>query len=51
VSLITGYRALLIIVAGLYGLAFLTGRRHLRTPEIAAAEPALTPSVASPAAT
>jgi Spermine/spermidine synthase domain len=29
VSLITGYRALLIVVAGLYGLAFLTGRRHL----------------------
>lgn len=28
-SLITGYRALLIVVAGLYGLAFLTGRRHL----------------------
>ncbi len=51
VSLITGYRALLIIVAGLYGLAFLAGRRHLRTPEIAAAEPALTPSAASPAAT
>src|SRR5216684_1271812 len=46
VSLITGYRALLIIVAGLYGLAFLAGRRHLRTPEIAAPEPALTPSAA-----
>jgi Spermine/spermidine synthase domain len=30
VSLITGYRALLIIVAGLYGLAFLSGRRHLK---------------------
>ena len=29
VSLITGYRALLIVVAGLYGLAFLTGRRKL----------------------
>jgi SAM-dependent methyltransferase len=29
VSLITGYRALLIVVAALYGLAFLTGRRHL----------------------
>jgi len=29
VSLVTGYRALLIVVAGLYGLAFLTGRRHL----------------------
>jgi hypothetical protein len=30
VSLITGYRALLIIVAGLYGVAFLSGRRHLK---------------------
>jgi Spermine/spermidine synthase domain len=30
VSLITGYRALLILVAGLYGMAFLTGRRYLR---------------------
>jgi SAM-dependent methyltransferase len=29
-SLITGYRALLVIVAVLYGLAFLTGRGHLR---------------------
>jgi spermidine synthase len=28
-ALITGYRALLIVVAVLYGLAFLTGRRHL----------------------
>jgi hypothetical protein len=28
-ALITGYRSLLIIVALLYGLAFLTGRRHL----------------------
>jgi hypothetical protein len=28
-SLITGYRFLLIVVAGLYGLAFLTGRRYL----------------------
>src|SRR5262249_47255484 len=35
VSLITGYRALLIVVAVLYGLAFLTGRRHLTTPEAA----------------
>ncbi len=31
ISLITGYRALLIVVAGLYGLAFLAGRRALRT--------------------
>jgi hypothetical protein len=28
-SLVTGYRSLLILVALLYGLAFLTGRRHL----------------------
>jgi Spermine/spermidine synthase domain len=30
-SLIVGYRFLLVIVALLYGLAFLFGRRHLRT--------------------
>jgi hypothetical protein len=29
-ALITGYRMLLVIVAVLYGLAFLLGRRHLR---------------------
>ena len=34
VSLIVGYRALLIVVAGLYGLAFLTGRRHLATAKV-----------------
>jgi hypothetical protein len=28
-ALITGYRALLVLVAVLYGLAFLAGRRHL----------------------
>ena len=28
-SIVTGYRALLFAVAALYGLAFLTGRRHL----------------------
>jgi hypothetical protein len=28
--LVTGYRALLIAVALLYGLAFVSGRRHLR---------------------
>ena len=28
-ALVTGYHALLVVVAGLYGLAFLTGRRHL----------------------
>jgi SAM-dependent methyltransferase len=30
-ALITGYRLLLVIVAVFYGLAFLLGRRHLRT--------------------
>jgi hypothetical protein len=29
VALITGYQALLFVVALLYGLAFLTGRAHL----------------------
>jgi spermidine synthase len=29
-AMITGYRALMIVVAVLYGLAFLTGRRYLR---------------------
>ena len=29
-SLIVGYRWLLVLVAALYGMAFLTGRRHLR---------------------
>jgi hypothetical protein len=28
-ALVTGYRDLLILVAVLYALAFLTGRRHL----------------------
>jgi hypothetical protein len=28
-ALVTGYRALLIVVAVLYGLAFLSGRKHL----------------------
>jgi hypothetical protein len=32
-SLVVGYRALLIVVAALYGLAFLTGRRHLGRTE------------------
>lgn len=36
-SLIVGYRWLLVLVAALYGLAFLTGRQHLHT-----AGPALT---------
>ena len=36
-ALITGYRSLLILVAVLYGLAFLFGRRHLRAGAAAAA--------------
>jgi hypothetical protein len=43
-SLITGYRMLLILVAVLYGLAFLTGRRYL-TP---ATKDALAPSPQEP---
>jgi hypothetical protein len=31
VALVTGYQALLLLVAALYGAAFLTGRVHLRT--------------------
>ena len=31
-SLVAGYRWLLLLVAVLYGLAFLAGRRHLGTP-------------------
>jgi hypothetical protein len=31
VALMTGYQALLLLVAALYGAAFLTGRVHLRT--------------------
>ena len=30
VALLTGYQALLLLVAVLYGAAFLTGRVHLR---------------------
>jgi hypothetical protein len=36
-SLIVGYRWLLVFVAVLYGLAFLTGWRHVRTAGPAAA--------------
>jgi SAM-dependent methyltransferase len=31
-ALVTGYRNLLVLVAAAYGLAFLTGRRHLAAP-------------------
>jgi hypothetical protein len=33
-ALVTGYRALLILVALLYALAFLTGRGHLLAPRV-----------------
>ena len=45
-SLIVGYRWLLVFVALLYGLAFLTGRRHLR---IAGPADARTPQTTSTA--
>ena len=32
-AIIVGYRDLLIVVAVLYGLAFVTGRRHLHRPQ------------------
>ena len=32
IALITGYQALILVVAVLYGLAFVTGRSHLRIP-------------------
>ena len=38
-ALVTGYRNLLIVVAVLYGLAFLAGRRHLSPPGATAVEP------------
>lgn len=31
-SLVTGYRFLLVVAAACYGMAFLLGRRHFRTP-------------------
>ena len=37
-AIITGYRALLFGVAILYGLAYLTGRRHLGSQEPSAPE-------------
>ena len=35
VALITGYRSLLIVVAGLYGLAFFFGRKYLEPGGVA----------------
>ncbi|MEX0833572.1 MAG: hypothetical protein WD276_06840, partial [Actinomycetota bacterium] len=32
-ALVVGYRALLVLAAALYGLAFVTGRRHLGTED------------------
>ena len=49
VSLITGYRALLIVVAGLYGLAFMAGRRALTTARAPADEHAAVPAPATTA--
>jgi hypothetical protein len=40
-ALVTGYRALLIVVAALYGLAFVAGRRHLTAGPAAADVPAV----------
>jgi hypothetical protein len=34
-SLLLGYRSLMIVVAILYGLAFVFGRRHLRAEALA----------------
>ncbi|MGE5288522.1 MAG: hypothetical protein ACM3ML_15250 [Micromonosporaceae bacterium] len=31
---VVGYRSLLIVIAALYGLAFIAGRRHLRPGEL-----------------
>lgn len=39
VSLVTGYRFLLVVVAALYGLAFLAGRQHLVAGRQAMASP------------
>ncbi|MBA3303244.1 MAG: spermidine synthase, partial [Acidimicrobiia bacterium] len=35
-ALLVGYRALLVLVGVLYGLAFLFGRRHMRVPAVLA---------------
>ena len=35
-ALLVGYRALLVVVAVLYGLAFVFGRAHLRAPLVVA---------------
>lgn len=48
-ALVVGYRSLLVVVAILYGLAFLFGRRYLRAPAPAATMPA--PAVVEPVPT
>jgi SAM-dependent methyltransferase len=48
-SLLTGYRALLVVVAALYGLAFVFGRRHLAQDESAAPSSPDITRVAEPA--
>ena len=49
-ALITGYRALLLLVAVLYGLALLFGRRHLtdEAPDGVTEDTELAPSPAHP---
>ncbi len=42
-AIVTGYRSLLFLVALLYGLAFVIGRRHLRKDQPPSSEPAATP--------
>ena len=48
-SLIIGYRWLLVLVALLYGLAFITGRRHLRLAAPAGARCRSRPPGSAPA--
>jgi len=47
-AIMIGYRDLLIVVAVLYGLAFVTGRRHLRRPQDAEPARASEPAAAVP---
>jgi hypothetical protein len=47
-AIMIGYRDLLIVVAVLYGLAFVTGRRHLRRSEDAEPARASEPAAALP---
>ncbi len=48
-ALVVGYRNLLVLVALLYGLAFVTGRRHLGATGHAVDAPATSPLGSSPA--